>query len=157
MIKRGQHQPLHRRQPLHLAFELGQLLLQMRRLRRQRLRRLLSIGRVELGEIPRDAIVQLCTSPLHFPAREVLVAGVHGLELASVDCHARLGEQAHLATQRDAVIEFESDATRSSAEPSSKGADSTSARQHEIQPDGPSPLLVQQLNCPENPDDGHGG
>jgi hypothetical protein len=35
-----------------------------------------------------------------------------------------------------------------------QGADSTSARQHDIQPDGPKPLFVQQLKCPENPDDG---
>ena len=59
-----------------------------------------------------------------------------------------------LTSTSGAAIESESDATRSNAEPSSKGADSTSAGQHEIQPDGPSHLLVQQLNCPENSDDG---
>ena len=44
---------------------------------------------------------------------------------------------------------------RSSAEPSSNVADSTSTQQHKLQPDGPNTLLDQILSCPENPDDGH--
>jgi hypothetical protein len=42
---------LHSREALHLAFELGELLLEVCRLGRKRLRRLLQIGRVELAQI----------------------------------------------------------------------------------------------------------
>src|SRR6185369_4526927 len=49
LIWRSQHLLLHRREALHLAFELGELLLEVCRLGRKRLRRLLQIGRVELA------------------------------------------------------------------------------------------------------------
>src|SRR6266540_5917060 len=53
----------------------------MGRLRCQLFGRLLQVGRVELREITRHALLQLCAAPFHFPAREVLVAGVDGFEL----------------------------------------------------------------------------
>jgi hypothetical protein len=43
------------------------------RLGRKRLRRLLQIGRVELAQIPRDALLELPPAPLHFSARKVAV------------------------------------------------------------------------------------
>src|SRR4051812_2485147 len=92
LIWRSQHLFLHRREALHLAFELGELLLEVCRLGRKRLRRLLQIGRVELAQIPRDARLELRPAPLHFRARKVAVAIVDGLELAPVDGDARFGE-----------------------------------------------------------------
>src|SRR4249920_2047053 len=62
---------------------------------------LLQVGRVELREITRHALLQLCAAPFHFPAREVLVAGVDGFELTPIDRNARCREQAHLAAQFD--------------------------------------------------------
>jgi hypothetical protein len=44
---------------------------------RQRLRRLLPIGYVELTEIPRNALLKLCPAPLHLSACEVPIAVVH--------------------------------------------------------------------------------
>ena len=73
----------------------------MLRLGGKRLRRLLPVGRVELGEIAGNALLQLRAPPLHLALREVLVAVVDRLELAAVDGHARRGEQAHLAAQLD--------------------------------------------------------
>ena len=101
LIWRSQHLLLHRREALHLASELGELLLEVCRLGRKRLRRLLQIGRVELAQIPRDARLELRPAPLHFRARKVAVAIVDGLELAPVDGDARFGEQTHVAAQRD--------------------------------------------------------
>ncbi len=75
----------------------------MLRLGGKRLRRLLPVGRVELGEIAGNALLQLRAPPLHLALREVLVAVVDRLELAAVDGHARRGEQAHLAAQLDKV------------------------------------------------------
>src|SRR6266511_2708299 len=73
----------------------------MGRLRCQLFGRLLQVGRVELREITRHALLQLCAAPFHFPAREVLVAGVDGFELTSIDRNTRCREQAHLAAQFD--------------------------------------------------------
>src|SRR5712691_4549459 len=73
----------------------------MGRLRCQLFGRLLQVGRVELREITRHALLQLCAAPFHFPAREVLVAGVDGFELTPIDRNARCREQAHLAAQFD--------------------------------------------------------
>src|SRR6516164_6617172 len=53
-----------------------QLLLQMRRLRRQLFRWLLQVGRVEVRKIARHAFLQLGAASFHLPAREVLVAGI---------------------------------------------------------------------------------
>src|SRR5437016_8877095 len=69
----------------------------MGRLRCQLFGRLLQVGRVELREITRHALLQLCAAPFHLPAREVLVAGVDGFELTPIDRNARCREQAHLA------------------------------------------------------------
>ena len=73
----------------------------MRRLGRERLRRLLPIGRVELAQIARDALLELRPAPLHLGLREVPVAIVDRLELAAVDRDARRREQTHLAAQLD--------------------------------------------------------
>ena len=51
------------------------------------------------GEIARNAVLKLNPPTLDFPAREVLVPRVDRLEFATVDGHARTGEQAHLPTQ----------------------------------------------------------
>ena len=90
-----------RREPLHLAFQLGQFLLQPLRLQRQRLRRFLPIDGVKLAQIARDTFFELRPPPFHFAGREVLVAIVYGLELAAVDGDAGLRQQADLATQID--------------------------------------------------------
>src|SRR5271170_5757921 len=71
----------------------------MRRLRRQLFRWLLQVGRVELRKIARHALLQLGAAPFYLPAREVLVAGIDGLELAAIDRNARTREQAHQAAQ----------------------------------------------------------
>ena len=73
----------------------------MRRLGRECLRRLLQIGRVELAQIPRHALLKLRSAPLHLRAREVAIAIVDGFELAPVNGDARLGEQTHLAAQHN--------------------------------------------------------
>jgi hypothetical protein len=65
------------------------------------LARLLSVGRVKLAQIARDAFLQLSTPPFHLCAREVLVPVVHGLELAAVDGGARRRQQPHLSAQFD--------------------------------------------------------
>src|SRR3977135_3515492 len=56
LVGRGEHLFLDRREALHLAFEFREFFLEPRRLERERLRRLLPIGRVELAEIPRNAL-----------------------------------------------------------------------------------------------------
>ena len=63
----------------------------------QRLRWLLQVGGVELREIARHALLQLCAASLHLSTREVLVPGIDGLELAAIDRDARLREQIHQA------------------------------------------------------------
>src|SRR5204862_2538333 len=73
----------------------------MRRLRYQLFRCLLQVGRVEMRKIPRHALLQLRAAPLHFPAREVLVASIDGFELTPIDRNARGREQAHPAAQFD--------------------------------------------------------
>ena len=86
---------------LHLACELGKLLLEMRGLRCERFRWVLQIGRIELREIARDALLQLRPSPLDFALREVLVARVDGFELRAVDRNAGFRQQPHVSAQRD--------------------------------------------------------
>src|SRR5829696_4324938 len=88
-------------QALHLLLQLLDLLRQMARLGFERLRRLLPIGGVELLEIAGDALLNLHHAPIHLGAGEVPVTIVHRLELAAVDRHAGLREQAHRAAQRD--------------------------------------------------------
>ena len=70
-------------------------------LTRERLRRLLPVGRVELAQIASHALLQLRPAPFYLAACEVLVAIVHRLELATVDGHARFRQQSHLAAQLD--------------------------------------------------------
>ena len=80
---------------MHLACELGELLLEMHGLRCERFRWVLQIGRIELREIARDALLQLRPPPLDFALREVLVTRVDRLELRSVDGDARFRQQSH--------------------------------------------------------------
>src|SRR6266540_95875 len=63
LVGRGEHLFLDRCEALHLTFEFRELLLEPRRLEREGLGRLLSIGRVELTEIPRNALFKLCLAP----------------------------------------------------------------------------------------------
>ena len=57
LIRRCQHLLLVRFELLHLAGELGELLFEMRGLRCERFRWVLQIGRIELREIARDALL----------------------------------------------------------------------------------------------------
>jgi hypothetical protein len=84
---------------LHLTFEFRELLLEPRRLEREGLGRLLSIGRTELTEISCNALFKLCPAPLHLRAGEVPIAVVHGFKFAAVDGNAGSRKQAHLAAQ----------------------------------------------------------
>src|SRR6266849_6284877 len=59
----------------------------------------LAIGAVELREIAGDALVNLRQPPLHLGLGEVPIPRVDGLELAAVDCNARLAEQFKAAAQ----------------------------------------------------------
>src|ERR1700757_3537447 len=53
---------------LQLARELGKLLLEVRRLRGKRFRRLLQIGGVKLAQIPRHTLIDLRKAALHLRA-----------------------------------------------------------------------------------------
>ena len=99
LVRCGEHLHLENLEPLHLLLQLRDLLFQAARLGFERLGRLLPIGGVELLQIARDALLDLRHAPLHLGAREVLVAVVHRLELAAVDRHAGLREQAQGAAQ----------------------------------------------------------
>src|SRR6202049_3394217 len=59
--------------------------------------RLLSVGRIKLTQIARDALLQLGTPPFHLRSREVLVPVVHGFELAAIDGNARRRAQGPLS------------------------------------------------------------
>ena len=101
LVRCGKHLHLENLEPLHLLLQHRDLLFQAARLGLERLGRLLPVGGVELLQIARDALLDLRHAPLHLGAREVLVAIVHRLELAAVDRHAGLREQAHRAAQRN--------------------------------------------------------
>src|SRR5215469_7406576 len=68
----------------------------MRGLGSKRFRRLLPVGGVELAQITRHARLNLGMAALHLRPRKVLVAIVDRLELAAIDRHARLRQQAQL-------------------------------------------------------------
>ena len=106
LIGRGEHLFLDRLEALHLFFELDELLLEPRGPGRKLLRRrltggCLAIGRVELAQIARDAVLDLRQPPLHLPFREVVVAAVDGFELAAIDRNAGFRQQPHLPAQGD--------------------------------------------------------
>ena len=88
LVGRGEHLFFDRREAPHLTFEFREFLLETRRLERERLRRLLPIGRVELAEIARNAPFKLCPAPLHLSACEVPIAVVHGFKFTAVDGNA---------------------------------------------------------------------
>src|SRR6266702_7555693 len=71
----------------------------MRGLRCQLFRWLLQVGSVELRKIARHTLLQLHAAPLYFPLREVLVAGIDRLKLATIDRNARCRQQTHQAAQ----------------------------------------------------------
>ena len=85
----------------HFLFQLRKLLFEPCRLHCKRLRWLLPVGRVELAQIPRHAILKLRTPSLHLRAREVSVPIVDCFELAAVYSDARRGEKTHLAAELD--------------------------------------------------------
>ena len=64
---------LDRRQLSHLRFQLLEFLLDPHLLQRQRLRWILSIGGVELAQIPRYALFQLLAPSLDLRARKIAV------------------------------------------------------------------------------------
>src|SRR3984893_10049911 len=87
----------------------------MRRLDGKRFRWFLQVGRVELAQVPRHALIDLCQAALHLRAREVLVAVVDRFELAAVHCDAGLRQQTdhsakgdklrtHLADRRSVIL-----------------------------------------------------
>src|SRR5262249_57508766 len=83
-----------------LARELGEVVLQVRRLDGKRRRRLLQVSRIELAQVSRHALLDLSNPALHLRAREVLVPVVDRLELAAIDGDARLRQQTNLSAQR---------------------------------------------------------
>jgi hypothetical protein len=56
-------------------------------LRDEGLRWLLPVGRVQLAQITREALLELRSAPFYLRPREVPIAIVHRLELAAVDAH----------------------------------------------------------------------
>src|SRR3546814_19764033 len=58
-------------------------------------------GTVELVEIARHALLDLGQAPLHLAPREVPVSVIDRLELAAVDRHAGLAQQAEPAAELD--------------------------------------------------------
>jgi hypothetical protein len=101
LIGRGKHLLLVDNKLGHLLFQLRQLLGEPRHLRGQCFRRFLPVGRIELAQIARRALLQLGPPPLHLCPGEVLVPVVHGFELAAIDGDARRREKAHLAAEFD--------------------------------------------------------
>ena len=85
LVGGGQHLRLDHGETVHLLAELGDLLLQPRRLGCEHLRGLLSVGGIELLQIARNALLDLRPAPLDLGAREVPVTVVDCLELAAVD------------------------------------------------------------------------
>jgi len=74
---------------------------------RQRLRRLLPIGHVELTEIPRNALLKLCPAPLHLSACEVPIAVVHRFKFTAVNGWARAwSDRSPLAPPRNFKRQF---------------------------------------------------
>src|SRR6516165_2963310 len=63
--------------------------------------RRITIGAIELGEVASNALLQLLLSGLELMWCEVLVPVVHRLELAAIDHHERLTEEANAAVQLD--------------------------------------------------------
>ena len=101
LVRRGQHLHIECLQPLHLFFQLCELLFEASGLRRARQRRLLPVCAIELVQIARDALLDLPHSPLHFGAREILVPIIDCLELAAVNRDASFDEEAHGAAEHN--------------------------------------------------------
>src|SRR5262244_21761 len=62
---------------------------------------LLPVRGIELAQIARDTLLQLLAPPVHFIAREVLVAIIDGFEFTAIDGDAGLGQEPQLAAQLD--------------------------------------------------------
>lgn len=101
MIGRREHLLLVGFKLLHLARELGQFFLEVRRLRGECFGGFLQIGGVELREITRNALFQLLATSLDFACGKVHVARIDRLEFRTVDRDARFRQQAHLPAQID--------------------------------------------------------
>ena len=90
LVGRDEQCLFNRGQPFHFFFELRQLFLKPRLGQQNRFRRLipcgsLTIGGVELAHVARHALFDLLLAALQLALREVVVATVHGLELAAID------------------------------------------------------------------------
>src|SRR6202030_1675602 len=83
------------------SFSLKPCLGQQHRFRRLFSCRSPAVGGIELAHGARHALFDLLLAALDLALREVVVATVHGLELAAVDSNAGLRQQAHLAAQLD--------------------------------------------------------
>jgi hypothetical protein len=101
-VRRGFDLGFHNLQRLHLGAQGGDLVLQLPGPRLGRLT-LLPVGGVEIGQIARDVLGNLLHPFLQLGRGEVLVAGVHRLELAAVHRRQRLGEEPDLAAQHHEV------------------------------------------------------
>ena len=101
LIGRSQHLLLIGRELRHLLFQLNELFLEARRLQCERLRWLVTVGRIELAQIPRHTFFELRASAIDLAAREIPIPIVDRLELAAVNGDARFPKQTHLATQID--------------------------------------------------------
>src|SRR5258706_4322365 len=99
LIGRGRHRRFEPFEALHLLLEPGQLLLEPRGLRGERLRWRLPVGSVELAQIARDALFKLCSAPFHLRARKVPITAVHRLELAAIYGNARIRKQTQFAAE----------------------------------------------------------
>jgi hypothetical protein len=99
LVRRREHLHLELRQTLHLLLQLRDLLFETARRGFECLGRFLPVGRIELLQIAPDALLYLRHAPLHLGPREVLVAVVHRFELAAVNRHAGLREQAQGTTE----------------------------------------------------------
>jgi hypothetical protein len=63
--------------------------------------RILSVARVKLAQIARDALLQLGTPPFHPRPREGSCPVVHGFEFAAIDANACRREKTHLTAEFD--------------------------------------------------------
>ena len=81
----------------HLLLKPGDLLLEPFRFGGQYLGRFLTVGGIELREIPCNALLDLLPSALQLGLGEVAIAVVYRLKLTAVDGDAPAGQKAHLA------------------------------------------------------------
>ncbi len=100
LVRRCPPLGIERLKPFHLFLQLGDLLLEAGRLHLLGKGRRLPVVAVELVEIARHALFDLCHAALHLGGREVPVPVVHRLELRAVDRNPGLGQQTQPAAKR---------------------------------------------------------